>query len=405
LVREKKKAILKSAEYLFSKEGFSQTTIRDISKESGILEASIYSYYKNKRNILFAIYGAYLENATKTLKEHFLGMKEPGPKLRKAIWHYLSDMKSNPYYAKILMMAQRESVGFYSSKHFQYLKGYSRLVLDIAVAGQKEGHFRQDISPRLIRNMAMGTAAFFVFDCVANDCDYDPHKTSDLIYQLVSNATTYESSVIKEEQERNQAEARAKLRKNQILKAAIQVFSSKGYLNSTISEIADRASLGNATLYEYFKNKEDILLSIPERYLQDLSSSKDIFFGDISDVEVDLRKLIWRWIWLLYTNEQFARILVLEVLRNIRFYTSHAHVYYKAFLDKIRAVVQKGQKESIFIRDFPIQIYLNMIIGTIDQFLLPQFLMNRPPIGIAELKNIVDAIVRAIKVRGKGRSD
>ncbi len=91
MVKIKKKKVLSAAEYLFATTGYTKTTVADIAKKSGTSEASIYFYYTNKKNILFAIYGDYLENATKTLNEHFLGMKEPGPKLRKSIWHYLAD--------------------------------------------------------------------------------------------------------------------------------------------------------------------------------------------------------------------------------------------------------------------------------------------------------------------------
>ena len=120
MIDEKKKAVIKSAEFLFA----------DIAKESGIHAASIYSYFNNKRNILFAIYGKYLQNAVKSLNEHFQGMKEPGPKLRKAIWHYLADMKNSPNYARILMMAQRESPEFYSSEYVKYVKLYYRTAGD-----------------------------------------------------------------------------------------------------------------------------------------------------------------------------------------------------------------------------------------------------------------------------------
>jgi hypothetical protein len=40
-----------------------------------------------------------------------------------------------------------------------------------------------------------------------------------------------------------------------------------------------------------------------------------------------------------------------------------------------------------------------MISGTFDQFLLSQYLLNRAPIGLAELNTIVDVLVKAIKVR------
>lgn len=59
---------------------------------------------------------------------HFQGMKEPGPKLRKAIWHYLADMVNNPYYAITSMMAMRENPELYSPKDAELIKNYSNLI-------------------------------------------------------------------------------------------------------------------------------------------------------------------------------------------------------------------------------------------------------------------------------------
>ena len=151
---DKKQAILNSAEYLFATKGFNQTTVADIAKESGIHEASIYSYFNNKRNILFEINGDYLKNAVLTLNEHFQGMKEAGPKLRKAIWHFLYDMQNHPNYARILMTAQRENPEFYASEYYKHLEEYNRIHYEIIQAGQEEGVFRKDVSRRLIRTCA-----------------------------------------------------------------------------------------------------------------------------------------------------------------------------------------------------------------------------------------------------------
>lgn len=401
MVNKKKKAVLKSAEFLFSTKGFNQTTVADISRESGIHETSIYSYFNNKRNILFAIYGKYLQNATLTLNEHFQGMKEPGPKLRKSIWHYLADMKNNPNYARTLMMAQRENPDFYASEYVQHLKEYSGLILNITVEGQKEGFFRRDISPRLIRNMGMGASVFTAFDSIVYDRSYDPNEMSDLIYQLVLNATGTETMVAERNRKRQKRGERAELRRTQIIENAIQVFSRKGFSNATISAVAKQANLGDATLYEYFDNKEAILLGTAETYLQNLISDEVINLHDLSQPEKALRKLIWRWIWELYTYQDFSRVLVLELFRNMNFYSSPAYKYLEAFLEKIREAVQRGQQVGVFIKDVPFPTYLHMITGTFDQYLLSQFLLNRPPLGLAELGDIVDTLVRAIKVPDK----
>jgi len=398
LIDDKKKAVLKSAEFLFATNGFNSTSVADIAKESGIHTASIYSYFNNKRNILFAIYGKYLQYAVKSLDEHFQGMKEPGPKLRKTIWHYLADMKNSPNYARILMMAQRESPEFYSSEYVKYVKLYSGLVLKIIIAGQKEGLFRTDISPRLIRNIGMGTSVFTAFDSIVHERPYDPNELSDVIYQLVINATGTRAAVTQNNNKLQRSE-RTELRRAQILKTAIKVFSSKGFSSATISEVAKQASLGDATLYEYFDNKEAILLNAAESYMQNIASDEDTNLRNLSEPEKALRKMIWRWIWQLYTCEDFSRVLVLELFRNINFYSSPGYRYLKALQEKIKKVVQQGQKKGVFIQNVPFPTYFHMIMGTFDQYLLGQFLLNSPPVGLKTLEDIVDALVRAIKVR------
>ena len=398
MIDDKKKAVLKSAEFLFATNGFNSTSVADIAKESGIHAASIYSYFNNKRNILFAIYGKYLQYAVKSLDEHFQGMKEPGPKLRKTIWHYLADMKNSPNYARILMMAQRESPEFYSSEYVKYVKLYSGLVLKIIIAGQKEGLFRTDISPRLIRNIGMGTSVFTAFDSIVHERPYDPNELSDVIYQLVINATGTRAAAT-EKNNKLQRSERTELRRAQILKTAIKVFSNKGFSSATISEVAKQASLGDATLYEYFDNKEAILLSAAESYMQNIASDEDTNLRNLSEPEKALRKMIWRWIWQLYTCEDFSRVLVLELFRNINFYSSPGYRYLKALQEKIKKVVQQGQKKGVFIQNVPFPTYFHMIMGTFDQYLLGQFLLNSPPVGLKTLEDIVDALVRAIKVR------
>jgi len=49
----------------------------------------------------------------------------------------------------------------------------------------------------------------------------------------------------------------------QILEAAARVFAQKGYHAATTKEVAAEAGVSEGTIYNYFHNKEDLLLSIP----------------------------------------------------------------------------------------------------------------------------------------------
>lgn len=50
-------------------------------------------------------------------------------------------------------------------------------------------------------------------------------------------------------------------RRRAILDAAITLFDDRGYVNTTISDIARQADMSNGLIYHYFSSKEDILRS------------------------------------------------------------------------------------------------------------------------------------------------
>ena len=54
-------------------------------------------------------------------------------------------------------------------------------------------------------------------------------------------------------------------RRKEIIDAAEGLFASKGFENTTMDEIAERAEFGKPTLYSYFKSKEEILFRVHMR--------------------------------------------------------------------------------------------------------------------------------------------
>jgi AcrR family transcriptional regulator len=50
--------------------------------------------------------------------------------------------------------------------------------------------------------------------------------------------------------------------RQEIMEAALSIFSEKGYFNTTLDEIAQKADFSKGTLYLYFQSKEDLLYTI-----------------------------------------------------------------------------------------------------------------------------------------------
>ncbi len=62
-------------------------------------------------------------------------------------------------------------------------------------------------------------------------------------------------------------------RREQIIQAASQVFSQKGYHQTTIKDICEVSGLGPGTIYNYVKKKEDILFLIYDKLTTALNES------------------------------------------------------------------------------------------------------------------------------------
>lgn len=62
----------------------------------------------------------------------------------------------------------------------------------------------------------------------------------------------------------NRRERQVQDRRNVILSAALQLFESKGYLETSMEEIAETADVARGTLYNHFESKADVLIALTD---------------------------------------------------------------------------------------------------------------------------------------------
>lgn len=86
--------------------------------------------------------------------------------------------------------------------------------------------------------------------------------------------------------------AREKLaRREEILAAARELLHQKGIYAASMNQIAKQAELGVATLYSYFKNKEDLFITLQEEGLDLLKNHMLQALVDVVDPREKLRKV------------------------------------------------------------------------------------------------------------------
>jgi TetR/AcrR family transcriptional regulator, cholesterol catabolism regulator len=81
-------------------------------------------------------------------------------------------------------------------------------------------------------------------------------------------------------------------RRNEILAAAAEVFSEKGFGAATTREIGKRVSMLSGSLYHYFPTKEDMAMEIVSRYMNDLIAAYEGVVNEDIPPGEKLRRLI-----------------------------------------------------------------------------------------------------------------
>ena len=85
--------------------------------------------------------------------------------------------------------------------------------------------------------------------------------------------------------------SRPKTRKDRIMDAALRIFAEKGFQIATITEISKEAGVSEATIYEYFGTKEDLLFAIPEKISNETFEKSSKVIPYIKGVEGKIRAI------------------------------------------------------------------------------------------------------------------
>jgi len=145
-----------------------------------------------------------------------------------------------------------------------------------------------------------------------------------------------------------------------------RLFTSKGYENTTIEDVADAAEISKATLYNYFSSKEHLLLGIAEAALEEI---RQLIREDLRCEPDSLEKL--------------RRVMETLVADSARYVTLTRRIFYlnvspdnalhgprAELLEILGQLVREGQEQGRLRRDLPEEELVEVFLGV---YLLTQF--------------------------------
>ncbi len=164
---------------------FNAITTAEIAKKAGVTEALIYKYFADKRDLLHQILKEYLEHILVQFERDLKGIKGALNKIRKLIWGHINVYSSNRVFAKILFLEVRNHLDYYESETYQLIRTYSKILLEIIEEGVRGGEIRNDIPPKLIRQVIFGSIEHVCLTGVIFNGQISPDDLTDYLCSFI----------------------------------------------------------------------------------------------------------------------------------------------------------------------------------------------------------------------------
>jgi AcrR family transcriptional regulator len=172
--------------------------------------------------------------------------------------------------------------------------------------------------------------------------------------------------------------ARPKSRKDRIMDAALRIFAEKSFADATISEISKEAGVSEATIYEYFGTKEDLLFAIPEKISNDTFEESEMVLPYVKDVEGRLRAIMYSYVRLYQENPDYSALVLLQLMSNKRFRQTAAHEAIRRSAHRLLDCIRDGVADGTFRKDVNAYLVRSMLMGTIEHVFIHWHMRGMP---------------------------
>jgi TetR/AcrR family fatty acid metabolism transcriptional regulator len=152
-----------------------------------------------------------------------------------------------------------------------------------------------------------------------------------------------------------------------IIRAATKVFAKKGFFNARISDIAKVAKVADGTIYLYFNNKFDILVSVFEEEIGRMIDQVTVLLESETDPRKMLEIFITRHLMEMKKNKNLAEVIQIELRQTNKLIRDYRDNKYTRYVDILSAIIKKGQAEKVFRQDILPGIAKRAIFGALDE--------------------------------------
>jgi TetR/AcrR family transcriptional regulator, fatty acid metabolism regulator protein len=187
-------------------------------------------------------------------------------------------------------------------------------------------------------------------------------------------------------------------RATSIIEAAMSVFGEKGYHDSTISDIARAAGVSEATIYEYFEGKEDLLFTIPYKEIKETIAFLETMMRYIKGAENRLRAVIYCYFYAYNDNPNYSSLILLDIKHNRKFMKTDAYKMVSLIANIMLDCIREGISNGDFKPDLDPYLVRHIILGTMEHIFFRWHLRGRKDEMVDFVEPLLEIIFDGIRI-------
>jgi TetR/AcrR family fatty acid metabolism transcriptional regulator len=186
-----------------------------------------------------------------------------------------------------------------------------------------------------------------------------------------------------------------------ILAAAVKVFARKGYFAARVAEIAKKAGVADGTIYLYFRNKEDLLVSLFDEVMAAHLQAARAELRAAPGPAARLLALAQHHLRVLGENRELAVVFQVELRQSTKFMERFSTSWLQDYFQLLHGVIEEGQRAGVFRTDLPKKVVAKAIFGALDE-MVTSFILSGKDYDLADLAApVVDLFLRGVAIPGK----
>ncbi|WP_088225327.1 TetR/AcrR family transcriptional regulator [Desulfosporosinus sp. FKB] len=183
-----------------------------------------------------------------------------------------------------------------------------------------------------------------------------------------------------------------------ILDAATEAFAEYGFFNSQISKIAKLAGVADGTIYLYFKNKEDILISLFTERMGQFINEICQEIEECRSAKERLLRIIKTHLRYMQENRSLAMFAQIELRQSNPKIREAISGPLREYFQRIEQVLTEGVNNGEFMLP-DIKVGRQMLFGTLDA-MVSDWVISKKPRSLEGLEDVVfHLICGAFRIR------